>query len=123
MLKIGQYEYQVFQLRIDAARWQRRFTLRQRALNRGETPDFMSIEKELDDEFAGYLEKIKEHVRTIQESARHAAMEKLGEEESNAIRINYLNAAKRLHPDINPDLPEAAIELWNKIQSAYKDGD
>ena len=42
----------VFQLRMDAARWQRRFTLRQRALNRGETPDLMSIEKELDAEFA-----------------------------------------------------------------------
>lgn len=123
MLRIGQFEYKVFQLRMDAARWQRRFTLRQRALNRGETPDLVSIEKELDAEFADYLEKVKEHLRTIQEAGRHASLKKLSEKETNAIRANYLTAAKRLHPDINPDLPEAAIELWNKIQTAYKDGD
>lgn len=123
MLRIGQFEYKVFQLRMDAARWQRRFTLRQRALNRGETPDLVSIEKELDAEFADYLEKVKEHLRTIQEAGRHASLKKLSEKETNAIRANYLTAAKRLHPDINPDLPEAAIELWNKIQAAYKDGD
>ncbi len=123
MLRIGQFEYKVFQLRMDAARWQRRFTLRQRALNRGETPDLMSIEKELDAEFADYLEKIKEHLRTVQDAGRHASMKKLSEEETNEIRVNYLKAVKRLHPDINPNLPETAIELWNKIQAAYKDRD
>ena len=55
MLCIGQLEYRVFQLKTDVARWQRRFTLRQQALNRGETPNLVQIEAQLDEEFQDYL--------------------------------------------------------------------
>ena len=119
MLRIGQFEYQVFKLRIDMARWQRRFTLRQRALNRGEIPDLVTIECDLDNEFAAYLQQVKDHQRTVEEAGRRAALGSLSQEETNEIRMNYLKAVKRLHPDINPNLPKDAIELWNKIQAAY----
>ena len=36
-----------------------------------------------------------------------------------SLRYAYLNAVKRLHPDLNPGLPQAAVELWNQIQEAY----
>ena len=123
MLRIGQLEHRVFQLKTDVARWQRRFTLRQQALNRGETPNLVQIEAQLDAEFEEYLRKVKEHLEAEKAAAQHASMEKLSEEETTAIRVNYLKAVKRLHPDINPDLPEGAAALWNKIQDAYANGD
>ena len=30
---------------------------------------------------------------------------------------------KKLHPDINPGLPQAAMDLWNQIQKAYEEKD
>ena len=123
MLRIGQLEHRVFQLKTDVARWQRRFTLRQQALNRGETPDLFGIEAQLDAEFEEYLRQVKEHLEAVKAAAQHASMARLSEEETSAIRVNYLKAVKRLHPDINPDLPAAAAELWHKIQDAYASGD
>lgn len=123
MLRIGQLEHRVFQLKTDVARWQRRFTLRQQALNRGETPDLFGIEAQLDAEFQEYLRQVKEHLEAVKAAAQHASMARLSEEETSAIRVNYLKAVKRLHPDINPDLPAGAVELWHKIQDAYASGD
>ena len=119
MLRVGQLEHRVFQLKTDVARWQRRFTLRQQALNRGEVPNLVGIEATLDGEFQDYLKQIKEHQAALKAAAQHAAMDSLSEEETNAIRMNYLKAVKKLHPDLNPDLPPAANELWHKIQAAY----
>lgn len=123
MLRIGQLEYRVFQLKTDVARWQRRFTLRQQALNRGETPNLVQIEAQLDEEFQDYLRQVREHLAAIKAAAQHASMSRLSDEETSAIRVNYLKAVKRLHPDINPGLPKGAAELWNKIQEAYANGD
>ena len=30
---------------------------------------------------------------------------------------------RRLHPDINPDLPEESRNLWERVLSAYLNGD
>ena len=46
-------------------------------------------------------------------------MEKLSDQDTSAIRCDYRKAVKKLHPDLNPDLSEAAVSLWNKIQDAY----
>lgn len=123
MLRIGQLEHQVFQLRTEVARWQRRFTLRQQALNRGETPNLVEIEATLDAEFQDYLKQIKEHQAALKAAAQHAAMDRLSDKETNAIRLNYLMAVKKLHPDLNSDLPSAANELWHRIQTVYSAGD
>ena len=90
MLRVGQLEHRVFQLKTDVARWQRRFTLRQQALNRGEVPNLVGIEATLDAEFQDYLREIKEHQAALKAAAQHAAMDNLSEEETNAIRRNYL---------------------------------
>ena len=123
MLRVGQLEHRVFQLKTDVARWQRRFTLRQQALNRGEPPNLVGIEAALDGEFQDYLKQIKEHQAALKAAAQHAAMDRLSDEESEEVRMNYLKAVKKLHPDLNPDLPSAASELWHKIQGSYQAGD
>lgn len=123
MVRLGQFECRVFSLNIELARWQRRFTLLQIALNRGEKPDFMAIETQLDKEFGAYLEKIEENDKRIRDAAAHASMERMPEADAITLRTDYINAVKRLHPDLNPGLSESATALWHKIQSAYSEKD
>jgi len=123
MMLVGQLEHRVFELKTEINRWKRRFTLRQQALNRGERPDYMGIEAELDKEFADYLQQIKEHLDELKQASLHYHAGRLSEDEAAEIRYAYLNAVKKLHPDLNPNLPGSAADLWNQIQSAYGEQD
>ncbi len=121
MVNIGQFECRLFQLEIEIRRWRRRFELRQQALNRGEKPDYIAIEDVLEREFEDYVRQIRERHEALKKAALNMTEELLSDEETTAIRIEYLNAVKKLHPDLNPSLPDVAKELWNKIQRAYGD--
>ena len=44
---------------------------------------------------------------------------KLSDTDTNAVRCDYLKAVKKLHPDLNKDLSDAAVSLWHQIQKAY----
>ena len=123
MMLVGQLEHRAYELRTEVNSWKRRFALRQQYLNRGETPDFMGIEAELDKEFAQYLAEIKKHIEEIKEASLKFHAGKLSEKEAVDLRCAYLDAVKKLHPDINPDLPQSAIDLWNQIQKAYSEQD
>lgn len=123
MVQVGQLEYSVYELKTEVNRWKRRFALRQQFLNRGERPDMVAIETALDAEFAKYVEEIKRHIEEIKEATLRYHADTLSEEEATELRCAYLNAVKKLHPDINPGLPQAASELWNQIRKAYADKD
>ena len=119
MMFIGRLEYQAYALKVEIRRWKRRLEMRQAALNRGETPNHEKIEAMLEREFAEYLDMIAQHVQELKEASERFAAKSLSNEEDTAVRVAYLNAVKKLHPDLNPDLPKAATDLWNEIQSAY----
>ena len=123
MMFVGQLEHRVFELKTDVNRWKRRFALRQKSLNRGEKPNLKAIEDELDAEFAEYVRAIKRELQDIKDAANHYNSPKLSDEESLKLRSAYLEAVKKLHPDINANLGESAKELWNQIQKAYSNGD
>ena len=119
MMLVGQYEIHAMRLEIEVKRWKRRITLRQQYVNRGEKPDMVAIEALLDEEFAEWRKKLEGAVEKIKDSKLLWDMEKLSDEDTSAIRCDYLKAVKKLHPDLNPDLSEAAVSLWNKVQDAY----
>ena len=123
MMKIGQFETRVYELKVEINRWKRRFTLRQQALNRGEKPDYLAIEAQLDKEFASYIEEIKKRVAEINQASLRFHCGKMTDQETAELRYMYLNAVKKLHPDLNPSLPESAVDLWNQIQLAYTNED
>lgn len=123
MVLVGLLEHRVYELKTKVNRWKRRFALRQRFLNRGEEPDLVGIEAELDQEFAEYLAEIKKHLAEIKEASLVFHAERLSEKESSELRCIYLDTVKKLHPDINPGLPQAARDLWNQIQAAYSGQD
>ena len=119
MMFIGRLEYKVYELKVELRRWKRRLALRQAALNRGETPDAAAIEVELKEELAEYMNEIRRRAGELKKDAQLFSAGKLSEEENAAVRLAYLEAVKRLHPDLNPNLPKAAQDLWNEIQAAY----
>jgi hypothetical protein len=88
-------------------------------LNRGEKPDPVAIEALLDKEFAEWRDKIATFVDKLNGSKLRFDAVKMSDSETNAIRCEYLKAVKRLHPDLNHNLSEAACKLWNQIQKAY----
>ena len=77
------------------------------------------IERLLDMEFSEWREKLDAFVAKVKTAKLCWDMAKLSSEETNAIRCEYLKAVKKLHPDLNPNLPEAAVSLWNQIQQAH----
>lgn len=123
MMFVGRLELKMVELRVELMRLNRRRALVQAALNRGEAPDRAAIEKRLEDELRGFLERIKVRAREVDEASRLFACRPLTEEETTSVRAAYLEAVKRLHPDVNPDLPEAARELWEQMQVAYSNRD
>ena len=119
MILVGQLEGQTMALDMTARRWKRRFALRQMYVNRGEKPDLVAIESLLDGEFAEWKEKIAALATKLDGSKVRFDAIKMSESDTNAIRCDYLNAVKKLHPDLNRNLSEAAKNLWDQIQKAY----
>lgn len=122
MMLIGQFEHKVYELKAEIRRWKRRFTLCQKALNRSEKPDFVNIEADLDNEFSQYIENVKKHIQEVKEAAVVFHSVNVSLDETTAIRAAYLDAVKKLHPDLNPNLPDSAKNLWNLIHDAYEEG-
>ena len=119
MMHVGRFECHVKRLEIEVRRWKRRFALRQQYLNRGEKPDMVAIEQQIEKEFAEWLEDLEAFFTKVKDAKLSWDAEMLSAEETNAIRCEYLKAVKKLHPDINPNLSEAAVNLWNQIQKAH----
>lgn len=121
MMDLGQYEMRAFELTLSVRRWRRRFELRQRALNAGETLDLVAVEAELDGEFAAFMSKLKAYALELESSRSRLTAPTLTREQTTEVRCLYLNAAKRLHPDVNSDVTEAMSKLWLRIKAAYAD--
>ena len=122
MLAIGRLEFQAFELDMECRKWRRRLQLRQTALNRGERPDPAAIERLLDKEMAEYARRLEEWRHDCHAAYASTQMGYMPSAEMANLRGLYLDAVKRLHPDLNPDMPPQAADLWNRLQKAYKEG-
>ena len=120
MCAIGQYEYKIFKLSIELKKWKKRFELRQAAINQGKNPNYMNIESLIENEFNDFLEKIKKEELRIESANAYYNHGVLTVKESTDMRVLYLNAAKKLHPDINPNQTANTKDLWLRINEAFK---
>ena len=99
MLKLGSIEYKAYQAQCLSLRLKRKIELIQAKKNRQEKVIISAIEEALDTEFAEYQKRLDE-------------LKKL-----------YRKIVKALHPDINPDVSETQINLFDNAVQAYKNGD
>ena len=105
MLKLGSIEYKAYEAQCAALRLKRKIELIQAKKNRQEKVIISAIEETLDNEFAEYQKQLDEQIDKME-------LKKL-----------YRKIVKALHPDINPDVSKAQVQLFDNAVSAYKNGD
>lgn len=123
MLQLGSIEYKAYEAQCTALRLKRKIELIQAKKNRQERIVIAEIEEMLDDEFAAYQKQLDEQINKMNDAIKWSKAKVLSEEESKELRKLYRAIVKALHPDMNPDVSEAQIKLFNNAVSAYKNGD
>ena len=54
---------------------------------------------------------------------KRSQAEVLSDEDNKELKKLYRKIVKALHPDINPDVSQAQVQLFDNAVSAYKSGD
>lgn len=123
MLELGDLEFKVFKAECTYLRCKRKLEMIQAKLNRQETIDLDSIDKQLDKEFEKYMEEINKKLEELNEAIYRNGCRYLCDEESLELKKLYRYIVKRIHPDMNPGLSEQYRNLFFSAVTAYKDGD
>ena len=123
MLKLGSIEYKAYEAQCAALRLKRKIDLIQAKKNRQEKIIISAIEETLDEEFAEYQKQLDEQIYKVNAAIKRSKAEVLSDEENKELKKLYRKIAKALHPDINPDVSEAQVQLFDNAVSAYKSGD
>ena len=123
MLKLGSIEYKAYEAQCAALRLKRKIELIQAKKNRQEKVIISAIEETLDTEFAEYQKQLDEQINKMNDALKRSKAEVLTDEENKKLKKLYRKIVKALHPDINPDVSQAQVQLFDNAVSAYKNGD
>lgn len=91
--------------------------------NRQEKVIISAIEEALDTEFAEYQKRLDEQINKMNDALKRSKAEALTVEENKELKKLYRKIVKALHPDINPDVSETQVNLFDNAVQAYKSGD
>lgn len=123
MLKLGSIEYRAYEAQCLSLRLKRKIELIQVKKNRQEKVIISAIEETLDIEFAEYLKRLDEQINKMNDALKRSKAEVLTDEENKELKKLYHKIVKALHPDINPDVSQAQVQLFDNAVQAYKNGD
>lgn len=123
MLKLGSIEYSAFKAQCLSLRLKRKIELIQAKKNRQEKVIISAIEETLDTEFAEYQKQLDEQINKMNDALKRSKAEVLTDEENKELKKLYRKIVKALHPDINPDVSETQVNLFDNAVQAYKNGD
>lgn len=123
MLKLGSIEYKAYKAQCAALRLKRKIELIQAKKNRQEKVIISAIEETLDSEFAEYQKQLNEQIDKMNDALKRSKAEVLSNEDNKKFKKLYRKIVKALHPDINPDVSESQVQLFDNAVSAYKNGD
>ena len=123
MLKLGSIEYRAYEAQCLSLRLKRKIELIQAKKNRQEKVIISAIEETLDTEFAEYQKQLDEQINKMNDALKRSKAEVLTDEENKELKKLYRKIVKALHPDINPDVSETQVNLFDNAVKAYKNGD
>lgn len=123
MLKLGSIEYKAYEAQCAVLRLKRKIELIQAKKNRQEKVIVSAIEETLDSEFAEYQKQLDEQIDKMNDALKRSKAEVLSDEDNKKLKKLYRKIVKALHPDINPDVSEAQVQLFDNAVQAYKNGD
>lgn len=123
MLKLGSIEYKAYEAQCAALRLKRKIELIQAKKNRQEKVIISAIEGTLNSEFAEYQKQLNEQIDKMNDALKRSKAEVLTNEENKELKKLYRKIVKALHPDINPDVSETQVNLFDNAVQAYKNGD
>ena len=123
MMRIGRLEYRLFSLQIEVRQLKREIALYQAAKNRRETVSAAEVDAIIAREFAEYKSALAEQQQKIRQAEERHFCPKLSVADSKALRTLYHDMVRKLHPDLNRELPEEAKRLWVRIAKAYRNSD
>lgn len=123
MLKLGGLEHKAFELNCWVLRLKRKIELVQAKKNRQEKIVLSEIEDILDEEFAEFQRQLNEQIEQMNEAIEHSKGRVLSDEETKEFKQLYRNIVKALHPDLNPNVTPAQMQLFQNAVQAYKNGD
>ena len=123
MLKLGSIEYKAYEAQCLSLRLKRKIELIQAKKNRQEKVIISAIEETLDTEFAEYQKRLDEQINKMNDALKRSKAEVLTDEKNKELKKLYRKIVKALHPDINPDVSETQVNLFDNAVQAYKNGD
>ena len=124
METVGQLQYEMLMLQKEVAALRHKRDMLQACINRGEQPDWDTIELKLQFTIQEIDEKLKEEEEKLKQ-AREFIRHEMEEEEHRSdaekleIKTLYKRLVHRLHPDLHPDQTEWERNLFLKVQEAY----
>ncbi len=117
--KVGQKQYEAFCLNIELAKLKQEMSLLQAYINRNEKPNIRAVNAEIEILFKAYQEQIETEAQRLSMATEFLKSKFLSPEETQKVKEIYYIIVKRLHPDLNPNLPESYKELLVKAKIAY----
>ena len=118
MQEFGQITIEILRLQIECARIIKAIQFCQMYLNKGMIPDTDTLRQAVQKE----TRKLADHLQALKRSfdiAQNAT--EISGADLKAIRALYRKIAKRIHPDIHPELQDISElpDLWQQVNDAY----
>ncbi|OVE73941.1 hypothetical protein BVX94_02385 [bacterium B17] len=118
---IGVKEYESLILDVEVRRLKATIELIQAMENQGKKPNLEQIEAAVEDELQEWRKKVEKMLDEIKNS-ENRLNNLLPEEDIKELQQLYRALAKKLHPDVNPDLQDEHKALWERVQKANEFG-
>ena len=119
---IGAKEYEALALDVEVRRLKATMEKILALENQNKKPNLEQIEAEVEDELKEWNTKVQKLLEDVERGKKRLASQ-MSPEDSAEMQKLYRELAKKLHPDINPDLSEEHKALWGRVQLANSFGD